>query len=169
MSTLNTIRQKLRDIRTPTPAAMTPGGTGAMMPTTQSSSMTPYLIGGLILGAIVLLVVCKMWMGAKEDAPAGKPLVGNGPSAYPPADQYAAQLAERIRASQPVRPVAPVVLRQPVSAPQRQEDIGRWPQPEPGPGSAMEGDDPGDMMPEDPVFPVDAPGGGGDDPYLTPL
>ena len=167
MSTLNTIRQKLRDISAPSPAAMAPSGTGAMMPNSQSSSMSPYLIGGLILGAIVLVVVCKMWMGAKE-SPAAAPL--NAPRVQPPADQYAAQLAERIRNSQPVRPVAPVQYRQPVAAPMRQEDIGRWPQPEPGPGSGGGiDDDDDDMMPDEPVFPAGPPGAGGNDPYLTPL
>jgi len=163
MATLQAIREKLRSL--PFDSAGTPsfGCTSPVMPSSASNGYGLSIVIGLVIGVIVTVVVVKMWMSYRGDVKAKEPTL-------PPADQYVAQLAERIKNAPAVPRVAPV--HPPMAPPTAQpmyrdtDQIGEWPKPEYGgqPSAA-----PIQMQQmQEPMSPP-PPGLDTSDPYLTPL
>jgi len=156
MNTLQSIRDKLRAINceaTPSP------GAGAVMPTSAGSGYTVCIIVGLVVGVLVTVLLVKLWQAYRAD---GRPADAAAAAPKPPADLFAAQLADRIRAAQPrvePVPVAPVPAHHPPPV------LGDMPRPEVpmGPPSQNPGMHPADMQPAalEPALQ--------DDPFLTPL
>jgi hypothetical protein len=153
MNTLQSIRDKLRAINceaTPAPTA------AAVMPTSAGSGYTVCIIVGLIVGVLVTVLLVKLWQAYRADGRAAESSHQPMPP-KPPADLFAAQLADRIRAAQPrvePVPVAPVPAHHPPPV------IGDMPRPEvpvaqPQQDYAMQ---PAALEP-----------GLQDDPFLTPL
>lgn len=160
MSTLQSIREKLRSLPfdgvSPSACAVPSVTMGK-----SSDGFGLYIVVGLIIGVLATVAIVKLWMSYRKEPEAGKP---------PPADQYVAQLAERIRNAPPVAPRVQPVQR-PAVAPQTPsqypEVVGDFPQPEPGgqvpPGYS--GPVTGPASAEQP----DMEGLDTTDPYLSPL
>lgn len=166
MSTLQTIREKLRnlpfEVPSPSSCAAAPSFAGG----SSGSSVSVYVVVGLLIGVAVTALIVKLWLSYKADKPV--PAAALPPL---PADQYVAQLAQRIKAQEGMRRVEPVVRGdaasrlQPIShqAYPDTSTIGNMPQPEAG--SQLTQPPQQQLMDQGPV----ADGLDANDPYLTPI
>ena len=168
MSTLQTIREKLRNLpfEGANPASACMASVSPSMGSSTSSSVSMYVVIGVIVGVLVTAVVVKLWVSYKEEKP-----VAAGQAKPPlPADQYIAQLAQHIKAQEAVPKIEPVrraeVPRlQPVAHHSYPDTstIGNMPQPEAG--SQLTQPAQPQMVDQGPI----SDGLDTNDPFLTPV
>jgi hypothetical protein len=136
------------------------------MGSSSGSSMSVYIVIGVVVGVLVTAVIVKLWLSYKQD----KPQTATASQPPLPADQYIAQLAQRIKAQEGVPKIEPVRRVEPPRlhpvAYQSYPDtstIGNMPQPEAG--SQLTQPAQPQMVDQGPV----SDGLDTNDPYLTPV